>query len=124
MRGLDVVEQDDVLELHGVADDGVLADDGAAADEGAVADLRAVVDDAGRAEVGGGEDLRVLGDPDALGGVVKFLRVERGAELQDEALDLVEHLPGVGLALEELLCDRLVQIEQVLDFYHGALPLT
>ena len=123
MRGLHVVEQHHVLQLHAVADDGVLADDGAAADEGAVADLRAVVDDAGRAEVSRGEDLGVLGDPDALGGVVELLGVKRGAELQDEALDLVEHLPGIGLARKELLCDRLVQIEQILDFYHGALPL-
>ena len=76
-----------------------------------------------RAEVSRGEDLGVLGDPYALGGVVELLRVERGAEREDEALDLVEHLPGVGLARKELLCDRLVQIEQVLDFYHGALPL-
>ena len=68
MGGLDVVKEDHVLQLHGVAHHGLLAHDGAAPDEGAVADLRLVVDDAGAADVGGGEHLGVLGDPHVLGG--------------------------------------------------------
>ena len=118
VRGLDVVEQDDVLELNGVADDCVLADDGAAADERAVADLRAVVDDAGRAEVSRGEHLCVLRHPYALAGVIELVRIERGAELEDEVLYPVKHLPGVGLAVKQFLCDGLIQIEKLFYFNH------
>ena len=124
MRGLDVVEEDDVFQLHGVADDGVLADDGAAADKGTVADLRAVVDNAGSAEPGGGENLRILRHPHAFTGLVIFFGVKRGAEFENECLDLVQHLPGIGLALEELFGDRFVQIEEILDFYHIISPVS
>src|SRR5699024_2101674 len=49
VRGLHLVEQDDVLELHGVAHDAALADDGAAAYKRAMPHLGLVVDDTGAA---------------------------------------------------------------------------
>ena len=108
MGGLDIVEEDHVFQLHRVAHHGLLAHDGAAPDEGAVADLRPVVNDAGAADVSRGKHLGVLGDPHVLGGVVKLLRREGGPQLEDKVAELSQHLPGVGLALEERGGDGVV----------------
>ena len=66
MRGLDIVEEDNVLELAGVSHHGVFADNGTAADKGTVADFGTVVDDAGRTDPGRGKDFGILCDPDTL----------------------------------------------------------
>ena len=75
---LDVVEQDHVFQLRGVAHHAVVAHQGVAPDEGAGTHLGLVADDAGAADVGGGEDRGVPGDPDVLRdlGVIVFLRGE------------------------------------------------
>ena len=122
MGGLHVVKQHYVFQLHGVAHHGVLAHDGAAPDEGAVAHLCPMVDDAGGAQVGRGEDLGVLSHPDTLAGVIILRRVQALAQLQDEGLDLIQHLPGVGLAFKQLPGDGFIQIKKVLDCYHITSP--
>ena len=120
--GLHIVKEHHVLQLHGVAHHGVLAHDGAAPDEGAVAHLGPMIDDAGGAQIGGGENLGVLGHPDTLAGLVILRRVQACAQLQNEGLDLIQHLPGVGLAFKQLPGDGFLQIEKVFDCYHVTSP--
>ena len=120
--GLHVVKEHHVLQLHGVAHHGVFAHDGAAPDEGAVAHLGPMVDDAGGAQVGRGKDFGVLGHPDPFIGLVILRRVQALAQLQDEGLDLIQHLPGVGLAFKQLPGDGFIQIKQVFDCYHVTSP--
>ena len=84
MRHLYIIEKNDVFELRGVADDAVIADERIAADESAGAHLGLMPDDARRAEIRGGIDLRVARDPNALLGMVVFVRAERRAERGDQ----------------------------------------
>ena len=84
MRRLDVVEQDHVFQLAGIADDGVFAHDGIAAHEGALAQLRAVVDDAGAGDIGAVKDLGIARDPDVFAALLILVRRERRAELKNE----------------------------------------
>ena len=93
VRRLDVVEQDDVFQLAGVADDGVFADDGIAADKCALAQLRTVVDDAGACNIGAVKDLGIARDPDVLAALLILVRRKRGAELKNEISDVRQRLP-------------------------------
>ena len=68
---LDVIEQDRVFQLYGIADHAVFAHQGGAADEGAVAHLGPRADDAGRAQEGGRGDRGGFMYPD--GG--RYLRI-------------------------------------------------
>jgi hypothetical protein len=95
------VEQDHVLELHGIAHDDVFPDDGAAADEGAVPHLGAVVDDTGSFDPGAGVHPGVFGDPDVFRRMVELLRGEGGTQGEDEPRDMLQDLPGVFPALEQ-----------------------
>lgn len=122
VRRLDVVEQDDVFQLTGVADDGVFADDGIAADKRALAQLRTVVDDAGAGNIGAVKDLGIARDPDVLAALLILVRRKRGAELKNEIPDVRQRLPRIGLARKQRRCDRFAQIEQVLNRHHIISP--
>ena len=112
-----MVEENDVFQLHGVADDAVGADERAGADECAVAHLGLRADDARRAEIGRGKDLRGLMHPDVLGDFLVIL-AQRRSQLEDEILDALQRLPGIGELREIILCQRMVEIIEVCDRIH------
>ena len=122
MRRLDAIEQDNVFQLAGVADDGVLAHDRIAAHKGTLAQLGAVVDDAGAGDISAVEDLGITRDPDVLAALLVFLRRERRAELKNEVSDFCQCLPRIGLARKQRCCDRFAQVEQVLYRHHIISP--
>ena len=108
---------DDVLKLHGVADDAVCADERRASDERAVSDLGLGTDDAGSAEISGGEYGRSLVNPDILRDLL-IVVAESGAEGKDHILDALESLPGVGELQKVVLRKRMVKIIKVFDGVH------
>ena len=118
MGGLDVIEEDDVLQLHAVAHDAVRAHKGAAADEGAVAHLGVGTDDAGRSQIRGGEHLRRLMHPDVLADLLVIL-AQRGTEAEDERLDALERLPRVGELREVILRQRMIEVVEFADRIHA-----
>ena len=83
---LNVVEENDVLELNGVADNAVRADESRASDESAVSYLCFGSDDAGCAEVCGLKNLCGLVNPNALCSLLVVV-AEGGTELEDKVLD-------------------------------------
>ena len=117
VRGLDVVEQDDVLQFAGVADDAVGTDECGAADECAVANFGLGPDDAGRSEVCGREHRCRLVDPHML---LDFFIVvtQRRAEFEDEVLDALQGFPGVGELFEIFFGQRVVKVIKVFDGIH------
>ena len=83
---LNVVEENDVFELNGVADNAVRADESRASDESAVSYFCFGADDAGCAEVSGLKNLGGLVNPNAFGSLL-VIAAECGAELEDKVLD-------------------------------------
>ena len=122
MRRLDVIKQDNVFQLAGVADDGVLAHDRIAAHKGALAQLGAVVNDAGAGDIGTVKDLGIARDPDVLAALLVLLCRERRAELKNKISDLRQRLPRIGLARKQRGRNRLAQVEQVLYRHHIISP--
>ena len=122
MRRLDVVEQDHIFQLAGIADDGVFAHDRIAAHEGTLAQLRAMVNDAGAGDIGAVKNLGIARDPDILAALLVFLRRERRAELKNKVSDLRQRFPRIGLARKQRGRDRLAQVEQVLYRHHVISP--
>ena len=114
---LNVVKEDDVLQLHGVAHHAVFAHQCGAPDEGAVADLGVRADDAGGTEIGGGEDRGGLVDPDG-GGDFREVLAQSGAEREDQLLNALEGLPGVFVARQIIGGDGVSQIVKVTGFEH------
>ena len=111
--GLDVVEEDNVFQLHRVAHHTVGSHQGGAPDKGTVAHLGFGADDAGGAQVGGGGHHGGFVDPDVLLGLAVLLRGELAAQGEDQILDAVQGLPGV-LKLPEIIPGQGVgQIQQV-----------
>ena len=119
MGGLDVIEQDHVFQLHGVAHHAVCAHQSAAADEGAVAHLRFRPDDAGAAQIGRGSHGGGFMHPHLGGNFVVIL--QRGAEGEDEILDARQRLPGVGELREVVFGKGVAQVEQVFYSQHDDL---
>ena len=106
--GLNIVKEDHVFQLHGVAHHSLLADDSAAADERAVPNLRLMVDDAGPADVGRGEHFGVFCNPDILAGVVILIQGQGCAQGLDVVAQLTQNFPGVGLALKQRRRDGII----------------
>ena len=100
------------FQLHAVAHHGARAHQRAAPDEGAVAHLRLGTDDAGRAEKCGGRDLGGLCHPYPRLGLVVFVGGQALAQLHNKILQLVQHLPGPLLALEQRGGQGVGEIEQ------------
>ena len=121
--GLHIVKEDDIFKLAGVAHNGLFAHNGAAADEGAVAYLRLMVNDAGRAYIGRGENRGILGDPHAITGIVVFIGRKRGAQFKDESLYIIQNLPGIGLTLKKRGSNAVAEVQQIFYFYHITSPL-
>ena len=119
---LHAVEQDDVLQLHGVAHHAVVAHQGAAADERAVAHLRACADDAGCAQIGGGRHHGGLVYPN-LRRTLRKVRLQCGPQLPDQVTDAGQRLPGIGEARQIRRCTGMGQVEQVLNGIHDNSPL-
>ena len=80
MESPDVVEQDHIFQLAGIADDGVFAHDRIAAHEGTLAQLRAMVNDAGAGDIGAVKNLGIARDPDILAALLIDLRVKRRSQ--------------------------------------------
>ena len=118
---LHVVEEYDVLKFHRVAHDAVRADESRAAHESAVPYLGVWTDDAGRAQISGGEDLGGLVHPDVFGDLGVFFRVQRGAEFKYEFLYSLESFPGVFVLGKAILCQRMFQVEKISCLVHGFL---
>ena len=112
VRGLDMIEQDHVLQFDTVPDDAVRTDQGRTADEGAVTDLPLRSDDAGRAEIRGREHLRRPVDPDVLRYFLIVLS-QRRTEGQNEFLDALQRFPGIGELKKIILCKGMIQIIQI-----------
>lgn len=113
VRGLDVVEEDHVFQLHRIAHYTVGSHQSGTPDEGAVAYLGLRTDDAGCAQVGGGGHHGGFVDPDVLLGLAVLLSGELAAQGEDQVLDAVQGLPGV-LKLPEIIPRQGVgQIEQI-----------
>ena len=110
-----LVEEDDILELSGVADCGSLTDDRAAADESALPDSRVLIDDAGPPYISAVKYRRALCDPDIISPLFEPVRGKPVSERNDKIGNIAEDLPWIGLPLKEFRCDRLVQIKQIGD---------
>ena len=121
--GLHIVKEDDIFKLAGVAHNRLLANDCTAPDKSAVAYLSFMINDAGRANVCRGENAGILGNPNALIRIIKFLRIKSGAQLKDKALYIIQNFPGIGLALEERGCNAVFKVQQIFDFNHITSPL-
>ena len=90
---LDVVEENCVLQLHGVAHHAVGAHQRTAPDEGAVPDFRARADDAGGTQIGRGGHGGGFMDPDGGGNFPVALKLR--AEGENQFLDPAQGLPGI-----------------------------
>ena len=113
------VEQDDVLQLHGVAHHAARAHQGAAPDERAVAHLRVRADDARSAQEGRGRDPGGLMYPHVRGGAF-VVRSQRRAEGQDQVGDAGQRLPGIGKAGQIIPRQRVCQVKQIMNGIHTA----
>ena len=122
VRGLHIVKQHDVFKLGRVSDNGVFSDYRTAADKRAVAHLRAVVNDAGRADIRRGKNLRVACYPHVIAALFVLLLRQRIAESNDEVGYIGQHLPWVGLTLKKRSCYGFAQIEQVVYRIHVTSP--
>lgn len=89
------VEQDDVLQLHGVAHHAAVAHQCAAPDERAVAHLRTGADDARRPQIGRGCHRGRLMHPYLRRRLSEVLP-QRRAQLPDQLADAGQRLPRVG----------------------------
>ena len=94
---LHTVEQDDVLQLHGVAHHAAVAHQGAASDKRAVAHLRTGADDTRRAQIGRGRHRGRSVHPHLRCPLLKLLP-QRRAQLPDQVADTGQRLPRVGEA--------------------------
>ena len=86
-------------------------------DEGAVPDFGIGTDDAGRSEIGGGEDLCGLVDPDVLGDF-RVVLPQGGAQGQDHVLDPLKSFPGISKALKIVLCQSMIKIIKIVYRIH------
>ena len=124
VRHLHVVKEDHVFQLRGIAHHTVVPHQGAAPDEGTGTDLGLMADDAGPGDVVVGIDHGVLGDPHVLLGMVVLLGAQRGAQLQDEALDTIQDLVRIGLSFKQGRGFGMGEIQQISDGIHIFAPLT
>ena len=113
---LDLVKEDDVLELHGVAHHAAGPHQGGAPDKGPVAHLGLRPDDAGGPQPGGGKDLGRLVDPHLGGRLVVFLRRELRPQAEDQVPDAVQGLPGVVEARQVFSRQAVGQVQQLCRF--------
>ena len=120
VRGLNVIEEDDVLQLRGVADHTVGADESRAADEGALAHLGVGADDARSAEISGVKDLGGLVHPH-LRRTLLIIVAQRRAESDDHVLDALERFPRICKLREIVLREGVIKVIQIFDSIHYSL---
>ena len=114
MRGLDMIEQDHVLQLDAVADNTVSTDECGASDESAMTHLSIRSDDAGSAEISRREDLRSLVDPDS--GLYFFVVLsQRRTQGKDQILDPLECFPRIGEMAEIICREGMFKIVKVIN---------
>ena len=87
VRCLNVIEEDDVLELHGVSHHALAAYECRASYERAVSDLCLRSDDAWLTEIRAREHLRCLVHPYMLFALLILIMVKRFADLNDHVAD-------------------------------------
>ena len=113
-----MVKENDIFQLHGVAHHAVGAHQSTAPDEGAVAHLGVGADDAGSAQIGRGENLGGFVNPDLRLPLLILLRIQVGAKGQDQLLDTLQCLPGIG-ELAQIICGNgVVKIIKIGNCIH------
>ena len=117
---LHVIEQDDILQLHGVAHHAMGAHQRAAADKGAVAHLRLRADDARAGDGCRGRDVRRPVHPH-LRAKGQIFAVQLCAQRTNAVRQVGERLPGIGKAGQVVPRQCMCQIIKVVDGVHSLL---
>ena len=112
MRNLNAVEEDHILQLHGIAHHASAAHQGGAADKCTVADFGICANDAGCAQIGRGSNLGGLVNPDG-GRNFDIIFSQLGAEGQDQLADACQRLPGEFEISQIFAGHGMVQIEKI-----------
>jgi hypothetical protein len=101
VRNLNVIEEDDVLKLGGVAYYAVGSHDRTSSDESALSYLCLWSDDAGSLDISRIEYSSALGDPDILTLLLIYFRIECGADLLYKLGYLGKNFPGILLSFKK-----------------------
>ena len=113
VRHLHVIEQNHVLQLRGISHHSVFTHNGRAAQKSALTHFSAVIDDQRTSQISAVEHRGILGNPHAFCGVVELVLRQRGAQFQNEILDVRQRVPGVGKALQQGCRNRVCQVVQI-----------
>ena len=113
MRYLALVEQDDILQLAGIADNAALSDQSLSADKCTLADFRIFINNAGACNISRIEHDCTFCNPDVLSALFKTIFRKRFSDCQNDFFNVRERFPGIGVLLQIIPGNTLVEINQL-----------
>ena len=113
MRYLAFIEQNNILQLTGIADNAALSDQRLPADERTLANFRVLINNAGTCNISRIEHDCTFGNPDVLSALFETIFRKSFSDCQNDFFNVRERFPGIGVLLQIIPGNTLVKINQL-----------